>query len=486
MSNITEKVVSEATEMLGNILRIYREKIDKAYLKEDGALSIALGLKFKPADGDIEVETSINFVTDRIKNAFHRTVREAQDDLFSKKAEAPQPAPTEKPPEPERPEMKMIGPALPAITAGDAEVIDAEVVSEVNEFGVLVTTCASLTVTETEVDGCKTIVTVALAHDGQYRYGLYLEGLGKGHAIEPHINGPRFGSVEEAEIAGLNIAREWYLDQLDSGKLTATQEEFVDEAICKINETLQVIHFGERTPRGTGAAEPSADTIQEPETAALETVETAAEVEAAVTEGPSSVNDAGVLINPETVTVTTTKVDKTATEIRIALAPDGLYRFSTSVQKGYGDYAGRGYAPNIRNQGYATKDAATIAGLKEARAFYVKDEDKEDDPSNSKLLDKTIAKIDAAIKLIMDLPEAEAPAPKVSQKKTKSRKTPFDETTLCDHIREKCVWGSPKDRPPCCAVCEPQCAAVCSAVYLKADTCKGPGGQPMMSKAVGE
>ena len=88
MSGITIKVVETAGDMLSKMLRIYQDKLDRAYLRSDRALTVDLKTTFKPADnGDMEVDTSINFVTDRIKNKFSRTVTEKQDELFDKKIE---------------------------------------------------------------------------------------------------------------------------------------------------------------------------------------------------------------------------------------------------------------------------------------------------------------------------------------------------------------------------------------------------------------
>lgn len=88
MPTIGPKTIDAAGEALTALLKMYRDKIDKAYLKADGALTLDLKAKFKAADnGDMEVETSINFVTDRIKNTVSRTVNENQGDLFPKEEE---------------------------------------------------------------------------------------------------------------------------------------------------------------------------------------------------------------------------------------------------------------------------------------------------------------------------------------------------------------------------------------------------------------
>jgi hypothetical protein len=133
MSNITEKVIEQASDMLGNILKTYRQKIDVAYLKDD-PLTVNLAVKFEASRetvGDVDLTVSINFVTDRIKTSFERTVTETQDELFPKEKKE-----DVKVPEPEgRSEMRALKPAVAALTSGHASVIDAEIVSEVNEFG---------------------------------------------------------------------------------------------------------------------------------------------------------------------------------------------------------------------------------------------------------------------------------------------------------------------------------------------------------------
>lgn len=83
MKGISLKVTQTAGEMITNLLEAYQDKLNKAYLKSDGALTVDLKGKFKPGENDsIEVEVSINFVTDRIKNTFSRLVNENQEGLF--------------------------------------------------------------------------------------------------------------------------------------------------------------------------------------------------------------------------------------------------------------------------------------------------------------------------------------------------------------------------------------------------------------------
>ena len=83
MKGISLKAVQTAGEMITNLLEAYQDKLNKAFLKSDGALTVDLKAKFKPGENDsIEVEVGINFVTDRIKNTFSRLVNENQEGLF--------------------------------------------------------------------------------------------------------------------------------------------------------------------------------------------------------------------------------------------------------------------------------------------------------------------------------------------------------------------------------------------------------------------
>jgi len=68
--NINNKTIEKASELLDATLKMYRPDIDKAFLKADDALSVSLGLKFKPSNGKMEIEASIKFVTDQVSDKF--------------------------------------------------------------------------------------------------------------------------------------------------------------------------------------------------------------------------------------------------------------------------------------------------------------------------------------------------------------------------------------------------------------------------------
>jgi len=87
MHTVGPKTIEAAEQLIGGLLRMYREKIDKAYLKADKSLTIAAKIKFSPSDNQsgIDVDASINFVTDQIKDSLGRTVNENQGLLFEAK-----------------------------------------------------------------------------------------------------------------------------------------------------------------------------------------------------------------------------------------------------------------------------------------------------------------------------------------------------------------------------------------------------------------
>lgn len=87
MQGITLAVTTAAGEEVTALLNMYREDIDKAYLKKEGALTVPMSLKFKPGSetsDDLEVEVKINFVPEKISDSIMRIVNEKQGELFDK------------------------------------------------------------------------------------------------------------------------------------------------------------------------------------------------------------------------------------------------------------------------------------------------------------------------------------------------------------------------------------------------------------------
>lgn len=72
---INEKVLEGASETVESLLRLYKPKLNEALLKED-PLTVALSMKFRCTDGDVVVETNMNFVLDRVKTSASRRIQE--------------------------------------------------------------------------------------------------------------------------------------------------------------------------------------------------------------------------------------------------------------------------------------------------------------------------------------------------------------------------------------------------------------------------
>jgi len=80
---VTQKTIERTIEILGGVLRIYREKIDQAFLKADGAMIVNLGIRYKPVNSKMGIKTSIKFVTDQVNDSFETEFDENQADLFA-------------------------------------------------------------------------------------------------------------------------------------------------------------------------------------------------------------------------------------------------------------------------------------------------------------------------------------------------------------------------------------------------------------------
>jgi hypothetical protein len=81
---VSPKTIERSIEILGGVLRIYREKIDAAFLKADGAMTVSLGIRYKPVGGKMGIKTSIKFITDQVNDSFETEFDENQADLFAK------------------------------------------------------------------------------------------------------------------------------------------------------------------------------------------------------------------------------------------------------------------------------------------------------------------------------------------------------------------------------------------------------------------
>jgi len=88
MVSIGEKTIGSASRLLDALLKKHAQEIDSAYIKEEGAFTVNMSLKFKPDDdGGIEMDVGIAFVKDRVKESIKGRVQENMEGLFDKKEE---------------------------------------------------------------------------------------------------------------------------------------------------------------------------------------------------------------------------------------------------------------------------------------------------------------------------------------------------------------------------------------------------------------
>ena len=84
MQNITTAVNKVAGEEVEALLNMFREEIQTAYLKKEGALTISVSIKFSPCENidELAVEVAINWSPNKIKESVSRLINEAQRELF--------------------------------------------------------------------------------------------------------------------------------------------------------------------------------------------------------------------------------------------------------------------------------------------------------------------------------------------------------------------------------------------------------------------
>ena len=85
MHEIGNDVLKTTVDLIKSLLMMHGNEIDEVYRKEENSLSVALSPKFKPsAEGGVEVNAGINFVTSRVKDGLARSVVEGQQTLFER------------------------------------------------------------------------------------------------------------------------------------------------------------------------------------------------------------------------------------------------------------------------------------------------------------------------------------------------------------------------------------------------------------------
>lgn len=83
---IGPNVIFKMADLIKHLLLAYENDMDQAYRQsdEDQPLKISIGLKLEPGDRGIDIEASISFVKDRVKDKTTGTASESQQKLFEK------------------------------------------------------------------------------------------------------------------------------------------------------------------------------------------------------------------------------------------------------------------------------------------------------------------------------------------------------------------------------------------------------------------
>lgn len=84
MARIGMKTVQEAGSLVNALLQEHQEEIEEAYNKtEADSISISFSVKIKPGAKGNEINATINFVSERVKDSASGTVDESQLNVFS-------------------------------------------------------------------------------------------------------------------------------------------------------------------------------------------------------------------------------------------------------------------------------------------------------------------------------------------------------------------------------------------------------------------
>jgi hypothetical protein len=87
---ITEEIIEKTAEMIKGNLADYRDEISEAYSKHDEILEIGLKARYSFNKGKFKIQTSINFVTDRIKDNSVIWYDPEQRQMFEQEPEDPE------------------------------------------------------------------------------------------------------------------------------------------------------------------------------------------------------------------------------------------------------------------------------------------------------------------------------------------------------------------------------------------------------------
>lgn len=177
-------------------------------------------------------------------------------------------------------------------------------------------------------------------------------------------------SASEEEAAKVNVFSRMPLDALQSMADTGV-EGAKNELVSRKASTVVELPAAPMEEAVDGGGARSAVETPQTNSARKELDEAVAKYRG---EG-HDINDHGVYINQERVTVPFSKASGREGEIRIAKTPDG-FRFGISISKKYGDMEGGGYAPSIDSPQYKTRAEAIKAGIDEIRSRTKADDSK--------------------------------------------------------------------------------------------------------------
>ena len=114
------------------------------------------------------------------------------------------------------------------------------------------------------------------------------------------------------------------------------------------------------------------------------------------------INDHGVYVEPEKITIPFGKSSGREGMIDIAKGPDGKFRIGVHISKKYGDFEGSGHAPSIHEETYNTREEALKAGIDKIRERI-----KGDDPKVKAALKELAAFETASVSTPVKIVESE-------------------------------------------------------------------------------
>jgi hypothetical protein len=82
---IGQRIIETATDQIRALMVENGPELDKAYLKAEGPLTITCTIKLKSDEdspGNVEVDTGISFVLEKVKANMTSSVNESQMELF--------------------------------------------------------------------------------------------------------------------------------------------------------------------------------------------------------------------------------------------------------------------------------------------------------------------------------------------------------------------------------------------------------------------